>query len=128
MEEKVQEEIRAEAKKHEDELQSGNDKHEKVSDGAIRGRNMEEFHQLMDKHIEARKDRIARAESRKDTTVQWDLIAAAVEAANIEFHGLTGKEATKMRGRSKITFPKKQNDILHRDNANDDNDDFQTSL
>ena len=35
MEEKVQEEIRAEAKKHEDELQSGNDKHEKANDGAI---------------------------------------------------------------------------------------------
>ena len=42
----------------------------------------------------------------KDTTTQWDLVAASVEEANINYHGLTGKNATNMRGRSKVTFKK----------------------
>ena len=33
-----------------------------------------------------------------------------------------------MRGRSRITFQKKQNDILHHDDANDDNDDFDNKV
>ena len=40
--------------------------------------------------------------------MQWDLITAAVEQANIEFHGLKGKEAKEMRGRSKVEFMKEE--------------------
>ena len=60
----------------------------------------------MDKQIDNRHSRILHAELTKDTTTQWDLIAAAVEEANIRYHGLVGKESSKMRRRSKITFKK----------------------
>ena len=56
----------------------------------------------------------------RNTTVQWDLIAAAVEEANIEYHELKGAEAKQMRGRSGITFQKKQANILHDGNSNQD--------
>ena len=39
--------------------------------------------------------------------MQWNLIAAGVEEGVIEFFKLEGKEAAKMKGRSKITFSKK---------------------
>ena len=39
--------------------------------------------------------------------MQWDLIAAGVEEGVIDFFKLEGKEATKMKGRSKSTFSKK---------------------
>ena len=38
--------------------------------------------------------------------MQWDLKAAGVEEGVIEFFKLEGKEATKMKGRSKIIFTK----------------------
>ena len=60
----------------------------------------------MDQQIMKRKHRIAVARQDNDTTMMWDLIAAAVEQANILFHKLQGKDAKKMRGRSKIFFEK----------------------
>ena len=44
--------------------------------------------------------------------MQWDLIVAAVEEGVIEFFELKGKEATKMKGRSKITFAKRTKRLL----------------
>ena len=82
----------------------------------------------MDKHLKEREFTLKNAVFLGDTTMQWDLIAAAVEAANIEFHGLKGKELTKVRGRSKITFQKKQNDFLNREDANGDNNDFDNKI
>ena len=62
----------------------------------------------MDLAIEKRKHRLRYAVKLKDTNMQWDLIAAGVEEGVIEFFQLKGKEATKMRGRSKITFTKRK--------------------
>lgn len=56
--------------------------------------------------------RFAYAVSQRDTTQQRDLIAALVEEASIIDHKLTGKEATKMRGRSNITSKKCERNLL----------------
>ena len=56
---------------------------------------MMRFQSLMDKHIEARQHRFHLAAHQRNTTRQWDLIAAAAEDASIEFFGLGGKEANK---------------------------------
>ena len=61
----------------------------------------------MDKHLTKREYRLRRAVEQRNTTTQWDHIAAAIEDANIEFHGLVGAEAKKMKGRSRTTFQKK---------------------
>ena len=66
----------------------------------------------MDDQIEKREWRFKEAALQQNTTRQWQLIAAAVEEANIIFHKLTGREATKMRGRSKVTFRSKTKDAL----------------
>ena len=42
--------------------------------------------------------------------MQWDLVAAAVEAAAIKRFKLGKQEAETMRGRSRITFSKNTND------------------
>ena len=76
---------------------------------------------MMDKHTDDRKYRIAHAESKKDTSMQWDLIVAAVENAAIEFFKLEGKQATKMRGRSRITFTKKIKRMLQGIEDDDEN-------
>lgn len=44
--------------------------------------------------------------------MQWNLVAAAVEAAVIKFFKLDGEDAEKMRGRSRITFSKKTKRLL----------------
>ena len=100
----------------------------KVDEHEVRKIILDRLHALMDKHLNEREFRLKKAVSMRNTTMQWDLIAAAVEEANIELHGLTGKEAWKMSGRSKITFQKKQNDILQSDDAQDDNDDFDNKV
>ena len=49
------------------------------------------------------------AVSQKDTSMQWDLIAAGVEEGVIDFVKLEGKDATKVKGRSQITINKQTN-------------------
>ena len=44
--------------------------------------------------------------------MQWDLVAVAVETAVIKFFQLEGKDAEKMRGRSRITFNRKTKRLL----------------
>ena len=58
----------------------------------------------MDEAIGKRKHRLAYVAMTKDTSTQWDIIAAGVEEGFIIFFELEGKEATKMKGRSKITL------------------------
>ena len=114
-EEKVQREI-AEAEvnlqhQQEGEAHSDGKRKEKpkgVDENQIRRKNQRELHALMDEQIKKRQHRIKLAQSQRNTTRQWDLVAAAVEQANIEFHKLDGAEAKKMRGRSKVAF--KQDD------------------
>ena len=66
----------------------------------------------MYKQVDNRHSRFLLAELTKDTTSQWDLIAAAVEEANIRYHGLVGKKIAKMRGRPMVTFKKMSRNIL----------------
>ena len=66
----------------------------------------------MDDALERREHRLKHAVKIKDTSMQWDLIAAVVEEAVIEFFKLEGKEAKKVRGRSKITFNEKTKRLL----------------
>ena len=66
----------------------------------------------MDEQTQSRMCRLKLAEDAHDTTMQWDLIAAAVEQANIEWHGLSGDDAKRMRGRAKVTFLKDNANIL----------------
>ena len=66
----------------------------------------------MDEQVQHRQHRLKHAIHTKDTTRIWQLIAAAVEQANIAFNHLRGKEATKMQGRPRITFKKQEKDIL----------------
>ena len=60
----------------------------------------------MYRQVDRRKCRCEDAALHKDTTAQWDLVAAAVEEANIICHGPSVDEATKMRGRPNTTFKK----------------------
>ena len=48
----------------------------------------------------------------RDSATQWDPVAAVLEEANISYHGLIGRDATKMRGRSRITYNKTSEKIL----------------
>ena len=77
-----------------------------MGEHAIRKLTIKELHDEMDKQVARRASRFQYAALMRDTTTQWDLVAAAVEEANISYHGLAGRDATKMRGRSKITFKK----------------------
>ena len=59
------------------------------------------------------------AQEAKDTTRQWDLIAAANEDAIIAYLNLRGREATKIRGRSRIAFKNKKRNCLEGIEANE---------
>ena len=78
----------------------------------IRKQHIEILHGHMDEQISKRHYRLLQAQVAGDTTIQWDLIAAAMEEANIDYHQLKGREATKMRGRSKVVFQNKENIAL----------------
>ena len=73
-------------------------KKESVDENEIRRKELKELHKLIDEQIEKRQHRIALAQAQKDTTRQWDLVAAAVEQANIEYHKLQGTEAKTFKG------------------------------
>ena len=83
-----------------------------ITEDEVRKELKHELHKLMDEQIEQRQHRLKHVEHSKDTTRIWQLIAAAVENANIAFHGLQGNEAKRMQGRSKITFRERGKDIL----------------
>ena len=62
----------------------------------------------------------------EDTSTQWDLIVAGVEEGVIECFELEGKEATKMKGRSRITFNKKSKRLLKSIETDEGNEDLAT--
>ena len=126
--EKVDNEIKAKQDAMDAEAREKNEEPKKADENAIRKSNLDRLHGLMDKHIKSREFRLKKAVCLRDTTTQWDLIAAAAEEANIEFHGLSGKDAAKMKGRSKITFQKKEIDILQDTTNQRDNDDLQNQV
>ena len=79
-----------------------------VDENAIRQSSLRTLHRLMDQQIQERHYRLKHAQAVRKTEQQWDLIAAAVEQAVIDFYQLKDAEAKKMRGRSRITFQKKK--------------------
>ena len=112
----------------EEEEEEGNTHYEQADDHSIRKKNMEQLHKLMDEQHDKRKYRLQHAAEAKDTDAQWDLIAAIAEEANIEFHNLQGKEATKMRGRSRIRFKKAIKNMLQGMEAQEENADLVTRV
>ena len=80
----------------------------------------------MDRQLEKREFRLKIASAKRNTGMQWDLVAAATEQANIDYHGLTGIEAKKMRGRSKVTFQMVEKNPLEMDDIRKDNNDLLT--
>ena len=83
-----------------------------MDENEIRRKELKDLHKLVDEQIEKRQHRIALAQAQQNTTRQWDLVAAAVEQANIEYHKLQGTEAKKMKGRSKIEFKQETKEAL----------------
>ena len=68
-----------------------------VDENEIRNQTTKGLRQEMDKQVARREYRFQDAAMRKDTTTQWDLVAAAVEEANINCYGPIGKDATNMK-------------------------------
>ena len=75
-----------------------------VGENAIRKQTIKELHDEMDKQVARIVCRFRDATMRKDTTTQWGLVAASVEEVNTNYHELAGRDPTRMRGRSIITF------------------------
>ena len=71
----------------------GNDTYQGEQEHAISKRNRGELHKRIDDQLERREHRLKHAAKVKDTSMQWDLIAAAVEAAVIKVFNLGMKAA-----------------------------------
>ena len=76
----------------EDSTSVGSEKNKKKKvrkeENEIRKELKEKLQQLMDEQADTRKHRFAHALRMRDTTMIWDLVAAAAEQANIIFHNL----------------------------------------
>ena len=99
-------------KKRDEETLNGNESYQGQTEHDIRKRNREALHTAIDDQLERRENSLKHAVKVKDTGMQWDLVAAAVEAAVIKHFKLGKEEAEKMRGRSRITFTKKHKRLL----------------
>ena len=86
-------------RKKEEELQKGNEALQGEQEYAIRKISREEFHKEIDDQLERREHRLKHAVKIKDTNMQWDIVAAAVEEAVIKIFKLEGEDAETMRGR-----------------------------
>ena len=104
LEQRIEAELESAAKKKEDEIQKGNEAFQGEQEYAIRKRNREELHKEIDDQFERREHRLKHAVKSKDTSMQWDLVAAAVETTVIKVFKPEGKDAGKMKGRSRIYF------------------------
>ena len=60
------------------------------------------LHQAIDEQITLREWRMALAVYQGNADKLWDLIAAAIENGFIKYLGLTGQDASKMRGRNVV--------------------------
>ena len=87
-------------------------KPDKIDEHQVRKGMVADLQKNMDDQVMKRKHRFDAAAANKDTDRQWNLVAAAFEEANIIYHGLTGKEATKAKGRSNISFKNSKRDAL----------------
>ena len=104
---KVQEEVAGKRVEADKAAEEAGEKKKQIDEGAIMRRNLAELHEHMGTQIDKRKYRLEHATAIKDTTMQWDLIAAATEDATTRFFQLQGTEASNMRGRSKVVFKKR---------------------
>ena len=64
-----------------------------IDENDIRKANLKKLHHLMDQQLNKRQYRTKHAQSMRKTDQQWDMIAAAVEQAVIQFHELKDMEA-----------------------------------
>jgi len=103
-EEKLKKDIEEARTLHEEKQHEEGGKRKAFNENDVREASKKKLQHLMKTSIERRHARLRLAQEDKDTTRQWQLIAAAVEEANIEYHHLRNEQATKMRGRSKVTF------------------------
>ena len=85
----------------------GNDAYNGEQKYDTRTRNRDESHKAIDDQLERREHSLKYATKVRDTSMQSDLVAAAVEAAVIKVFELGKEDADKTRGRSRITFSKK---------------------
>ena len=122
--EKVMEEVAAQQVKEDRKSKEEGKEPKEVDQYAVRKDNLRKLHEHMDKQIDKRKHRLRHAPANKDTTTQWDLLAASSEEAVIDFLQLQGKEASKMRGRSKVVFKKKGRNTLEGMEDQDDSEDL----
>ena len=83
--------MKQQPRKKEDEIQKGNEAFQGEQEYAIRKRSREELHKEIDDQLGRREHRLKHAVKIKDTSMQWDLVAAAVEAAVIKVFK-TGRE------------------------------------
>ena len=67
-------------------------KYRGVDEHDIREQPIKELREEMVKQVARRTYRFEDAAMQLDTTTQWDLVAAAVEETNINYHRLTGKK------------------------------------
>jgi hypothetical protein len=73
-------------------------KQKSANENRIRKRLLKQLHEEMDRQLEKREHRLRWAAHNKNTTSQWDLIAAAFEEANIVFHDLKKGRGGKSQG------------------------------
>ena len=81
---KIDKEVEEAQKKREEELANGNEHFEGEKEHSIRKKNLDHPHGEMDEAIEKRKHRLAYAVKTKDSSSQWDLIAAGAEEGVID--------------------------------------------
>ena len=69
---------------------------------------MQRLHAMMEAEMSERQTRFEEAGRMKDASRMWDLITAVAEASFVKFLGLQGRDAMRMRGRSKVTITTQQ--------------------
>ena len=95
LEQQISEEIDDESKKRDEQIFNGNDAYTGPSEHDIRKNVMDKFHAIIDDQLERREHSLKYAAKVKDTGMQWDLVAAAVEAAAIKHFKLDNKKPNK---------------------------------
>lgn len=84
MEQKIEAELEKEAKKRDEETHKGNGAYKGEQEYDIRKRSRDELHKAIDDQLERWEHSLKYAVKVIDTSMQWDLVAAAVEAARIK--------------------------------------------
>ena len=78
---------------------------------------LHDLHEHIAQQMIKRRYRHDYAVFKRNTTQQWDLIAAAFEEACIEYFGLTKTQATKAKGRARAQFANRKKNRRMRKNA-----------